>query len=396
MIRDMIQELARSKSADIVAVRRYLHQHPELSFHEEHTSQYIQEYLTRIGVRFTTGWAGHGVVGMIEGRHPDRGVVALRADMDALPIQEENDVPYKSLHDGVMHACGHDVHTASLLGAAAILHELRGKFNGTIKLIFQPAEEKLPGGASLMIREGVLKDPEPAAILGQHVHPQLPAGSVGFRAGQAMGSSDEINLRVIGKGGHGAMPHLTIDPVAISAQLITALQLIVSRVSDPVTPSVLTFGSIHSDGGSFNVIPGSVSLAGTFRTFDEQWRTTAHEKIRRIAQEMAAGFGATCEVHIEKGYPSLTNHAELTSRCMASARAYLGADNVHEIPARLTSEDFAYYTQHLPGCFYRLGVANAAKGITAPVHTPQFDIDESALVVGSGLMAWLAVSEIGS
>jgi amidohydrolase len=369
--------------------------HPELSFKEEQTSLYVQEFLKGLGVSFTTGWAGYGIVGIIEGQHPDRAVVALRADMDALPIQEENTVPYKSVHPGVMHACGHDVHTASLLGAASILQEIRSQFTGTVKLIFQPAEEKLPGGASIMIEEGVLKSPQPKTILGQHVHPQLPAGTVGFRSGQAMGSSDEITLKIIGKGGHGAMPHLAIDPVAIAAQVITALQQVASRSADPIMPSVLTFGSVHSDGGAFNVIPESVTLAGTFRTFDETWRQQAHTRITSIASDICSGFGAKCEIHIEKGYPSLTNHPEFTARCQANAVEYLGKASVVDIPSRLTSEDFAYYTQHLPGCFYRLGVANPDKGITSPVHSPYFDIDESALTIGAGLMAWLAVSELG-
>lgn len=369
--------------------------HPELSFHEEETSRYIQDILKHLRIPYTTNWGGgHGVVGMLECQKPDSGVIALRADMDALPITELNDVPYKSMNQGVMHACGHDVHTASLLGAVTILAELRSQINGTIKLIFQPAEEKLPGGASLMIAGGVLQDPIPHGILGQHVHPQLPVGSVGFRSGQAMASSDEITIRIKGKGGHGAMPQLVVDPIMISAQVISALQSVVSRTSDPLMPSVLTFGKINSDGGAFNVIPDSVTILGTFRTFDEDWRHSAHERVRTISQGVATSLGGSAEVDIQIGYPVLINDYPLTTRCLDAAREYLGVSQVQEIPQRLTSEDFAYYTHRVPGCFYRLGVANPGKGISSPVHTPTFDIDEKALEIGSGLMAWLAISEL--
>lgn len=394
MLPGTVKELAKKYHSQVVAMRRHLHMHPELSFQEEETSRYIQDILRHLRIPFTTNWAGHGVVGILEGQKPDSGVIALRADMDALPITELNDVPYKSMNHGVMHACGHDVHTASLLGAVTILSELRTQINGTLKLIFQPAEEKLPGGASLMIESGVLKDPVPHGILGQHVHPQLPVGSVGFRSGQAMASSDEITLRIKGKGGHGAMPHFTIDPIMIAAQVISALQSVVSRASDPLVPSVLTFGKINSEGGAFNVIPESVIILGTFRTFDEDWRRSAHEKIRTIAQGVATSMGGSAEVDIQIGYPVLINDQALTICCVDAAREYLGNAQVQEIPQRLTSEDFAYYTHQVPGSFYRLGVANPGKGITSAVHTPTFDIDEKALEVGSGLMAWLAISAL--
>jgi amidohydrolase len=275
-----------------------------------------------------------------------------------------------------------------------ILSEIRTRIHGTIKFIFQPAEEKLPGGASLMISEGVLTNPDPKSIIGQHVHPQLPAGTVGFRSGQFMASSDEIMLCIRGRGGHAASPHQTTDPVLISAHVITALQSVVSRSSDPMMPSVLTFGKILSDGGAFNIIPDAVTISGTFRTFDEAWRLLAHEKIRSIAQGIAGGLGGSAEVDIQTGYPVLMNDAELTARCIEAARDYMGVTQVHDLGPRLTSEDFGYYTHRVPGCFYRLGVSNQAKGIVSAVHTPTFDIDEKALETGAGLMAWLSVSEL--
>lgn len=394
MQKAIVRSLADKYTAKVIDIRRNLHMYPELSFQEARTSSVIQEILTMHHIPFTTGWAGHGVVGILECKNPRKANLALRADMDALPIQENNDVPYKSCTPGVMHACGHDVHTASLLGVAMILAELRQQIQGTIKFIFQPAEEKLPGGASMMIAEGVLSNPLPTGILGQHVHPQLPVGEVGFISGQAMASSDEITIRIIGKGGHGAMPHQAIDPVLIAAQVITALQSVASRSSDPTIPSVLTFGKIHSEGGAFNVIPDVVVMQGTFRTFDEQWRKNAHGKIRAIAESVTSGFGGVCEVRIDTGYPVLINDELLTRRCKTAAIAYLGSTHVHDIPARLTSEDFAHYTHQIPGCFYRLGVSNTEKGLLSPVHTPTFDIDEEALTIGAGLMAWLAIAEL--
>ncbi len=395
MLRDVIQGLAKKYHGQVVEMRRHLHMHPELSFKEEQTSKYVQATLKRLGIPFTSEWAGHGVVAILECQKPDQDVIALRADLDALPIMEKNEVPYKSQNPGVMHACGHDVHTSSLLGVAMILSEIRSQINGTIKFIFQPAEERLPGGASMMISDGVLRDPAPTAILGQHVHPQLPVGTVGFRIGQAMASSDEITIRIKGNGGHGAMPHLAIDPVLISAHVISALQSVVSRASDPTIPTVLSFGMINSEGGAFNVIPDSVVILGTFRTFDETWRLAAHEKIKAIAQGVTSGMGGTCDVDIQKGYPVLINNEELTLRCREAAREYLGITQVYDIPQRLTSEDFAHYTHHIPGCFYRLGVANQSRGIVSAVHTPTFNIDEDALETSTGLMAWLTVSRLG-
>lgn len=394
MLKERIKALAQQYFEGVVDIRRHLHQHPELSFAEVETGKFIAQKLSEFGIPHEHGIAENGVVGLIKGKNPGSRIVALRADMDALPILEANDVPYKSQNEGVMHACGHDVHTASLLGAAKILHELREKFSGTIKLIFQPGEEKAPGGASIMIKEGVLENPKPASIFGQHVHPPLEVGKVGFRSGQYMASADELYVTVIGKGGHGAMPHKAVDPVLIASHIVVALQQIVSRHIDPTIPAVLTFGKINSTGGATNVIPDEVKLVGTFRTMDETWRFAAHDRMKQLATAIAEGMGGSCDVHIEVGYPVLLNDEALTARSRQAAEEFLGAENVVDLPIRLTAEDFAYYSQQMPACFYRLGTGNSTKGITSPVHTTTFDIDERALEIGMGLMAWLGVKEL--
>jgi len=391
-----IQRLANRHHPDTVAIRRHLHQNPELSYEEELTGRFIAERLADWGIAHTHGIAQNGVVALIRGEKKGEGVVALRADMDALPIQEANEVPYKSRKEGVMHACGHDVHTASLLGASRILQEVRASFGGTVKLLFQPAEEKLPGGASLMIKEGALENPRPEAIFGQHVHPPLEVGKIGLRPGPYMASADELYLTVKGRGGHAALPHQTVDPVLISAHLLTALQQIVSRNANPNTPSVLSFGHIQSEGGATNVIPNAVHLKGTFRTFDEEWRFEAHKRMQQLANQLAEGMGGKAELHIEVGYPALQNNEPLTRKARQWAVAYLGASQVVDLPIRMTAEDFAYYSQVMPACFYRLGTGNAARGITSPIHTNTFDVDEGSLEVGSGLMAWMALSRLAS
>ncbi|MCB9299199.1 MAG: amidohydrolase [Lewinellaceae bacterium] len=394
MLKDKIQQLAKAYHQDVIGIRRHIHQNPELSFQEVETGKYIAAKLTEFGIPHQHGVAETGVVGLIQGRNGSDKVVALRADIDALPIEEANEVPYKSSKPGVMHACGHDVHTASLLGAARILNDLRHEFDGAIKLIFQPGEELLPGGASIMIKEGVLENPRPASIIGQHVHPPLEAGKVGMRSGSYMASADELYLTVKGRGGHGALPHDCIDPVVISAHIITALQQIVSRNADPHTPSVVTFGYIASKGGATNIIPNEVRLEGTFRTMNEEWRFKAHQLIKKMAESIAEGMGGVCDVVIDVGYPVLVNDDALTQKVRTYAEEYLGPENVVELPPRMTAEDFAYYSQHLPACFYRLGTGNTAKGITSPIHTNTFDIDEQCLEQSIGLMAWLAVKEL--
>lgn len=391
-MRDTILKKAEQFHTEVTGFRRHLHMNPELSYVEYNTGKYISEQLRAWGIEHQHGVAGTGVVALVKGKNPKKKVTALRADIDALPIQEANDVPYKSQKEGIMHACGHDVHTASLLGACRILHEMRDQFEGTVKCIFQPGEEKLPGGASIMIKEGVLKNPAPSAIFGQHVHPPLHVGKVGFKAGRYMASADELYLTIKGRGGHGALPQNCIDPVVITAQIITALQQIVSRYGNPTIPSVLTFGKINSTGGATNIIPNEVKLEGTFRTMDEKWRKEAHHRMTKIAKSIAKGMGGACEVHIPKGYPSLFNNEPLTNNAIELAEGFLGKNKVERLPIRMTAEDFSFYGQKIPACFYRLGTGNPARGITAPVHNHHFDIDEDALVVGMGLMAYLALT----
>jgi amidohydrolase len=393
-MKEKIKELASVYHSVAVEERRHLHRYPELSFKEVQTAAFIAQKLSETGVEYTTNVADTGLVALIKGKSPGKRTIALRADIDALPIIEANEVPYKSQNPGVMHACGHDVHTASLLGTIRILHALRHEFEGTIKCLFQPGEELLPGGASLMIKAGVLKNPAPAHIFGQHVHPPLPAGTVGFRPGIYMASTDELYVTVKGRGGHGAMPHECIDPVVITAQIITALQQLVSRYCDPAMPSVLTFGKINSVGGATNIIPNEVKLEGTFRTMDEKWRKEAHKRMRKIAVSIAHGMGGACEFHIDHGYPVLYNDIDLTKKAKKWAVDFLGKSSVTDLPIRMTAEDFAYYSQQLPACFYRLGTGNKAKGIQSALHTDTFDIDEAALETGMGLMAWMAVRSL--
>lgn len=394
-MKEQIQELAQRYHAEVVANRRHLHANPELSFQEVKTGQFVAAQLAAMGVEHQHGIADNGVVALIKGKNPRKRVVALRGDMDALPIREANNVPYKSQNEGVMHACGHDVHTSSLLGTVKVLHALREKFEGTIKCIFQPGEEKLPGGASIMIKEGVLLNPKPRSIFGQHVHPPLRAGMVGFCPGIYMASADEIYVTVKGRGGHGAMPQECIDPVMITAQILVALQQIVSRYGDPGIPSVLTFGKMNTTGGATNIIPNEVKLEGTFRTMNEKWRSDAHRRMKKMAESIAKSMGGACDFYIMKGYPVLHNNEILTARTKKWAIEFLGKDKVADLPKRMTAEDFAYFSQAMPACFYRLGTGNPERGITSPIHTDTFDIDESALETGVGLMAWLAVQELG-
>ena len=392
-IQAKIKQLAKAHAAEVVSNRRYLHSNPELSFQEFNTAKFVANRLKAIGLQPQEGVANTGVVVLIEGQNPESRVVGLRADMDALPIVEANDVPYKSQTPGVMHACGHDAHTASLLGTAHILQQLRHEFEGTVKLVFQPGEEKIPGGASLMIKEGVLENPALSSMLGQHVAPNIPVGKIGFREGMYMASTDELYLRVIGKGGHGAMPDTLTDPILMASHIIVGLQQVISRNRKPANPSVLSFGKVIANGAT-NVIPNEVYIEGTFRCMDEEWREEGARRITKLAEGMAEAMGGRCEVEVRKGYPYLKNHPELTRRSKAAAVAYMGAENVIDLDLWLAGEDFAFYSQMVDSCFYRLGTRNEARGIVSGVHTPTFDIDETALEIGPGLMSWLAVQEL--
>jgi hippurate hydrolase len=390
MIQQQIKQLAHQYADEFITIRRHLHAYPELSYQEFETSAFIQKKLSEWNIPFTT-MAGTGVVALLKGKEPNSRIMALRADIDALPIQEENIVSYRSLKEGVMHACGHDVHTTCLLGAIKILNELKEEWKGTVKCIFQPGEEKNPGGASLMIREGVLENPKPFGIVALHVHPELPVGKLSFRKGKVMASADEIYITIRSKGGHAAAPHTTADTIYIASQLIVSLQQIISRNKNPFIPSVLSICSFQG-GHTTNVLPNEVKLMGTFRAMDEEWRQKAHELITDQTIGLTTSLGAEAQVHIDVGYPCVQNDELLTNKAIQLAGVFLNTNNISETELRMGAEDFGYYTQKIPGCFFRLGVRNEEKGIIHGVHTSKFNIDESAIEIGAGIMAYLGAS----
>jgi amidohydrolase len=374
MLKERIQELAKLYSEEFINVRHHIHANPELSYKEFETSKFVQQKLQGWNIPFEVK-ATTGVVGLIKGKNPGKKIIALRADMDALPITEANDVPYRSLHEGVMHACGHDVHTTCLLGAAKILSELKEEWEGTVKLIFQPGEEKNPGGASLMIKDGVLEDPKPEKIFALHVHPGMEVGQLSFRGGMIMASADELYITIKAKGGHAAAPHLTPDTILIASHLIISLQQIVSRNNDPFNPSVLSITAFNG-GNTTNVIPSK-----------------AHELIKKQTHQLVEAMGAEADILVDVGYPFVLNDEVLNTASRKKAEDYMGAANVSETELRMGAEDFAYYSQKMPACFFRLGAGNKEKGITSGVHTPTFNIDERAIEVGMGMMAWLGADQ---
>ena len=390
MLREKIQELAKKYADEFIAVRHHLHATPELSYQEFETSKFVQQKLQEWSIPFEIK-AITGVVGLIKGKNPDKKIIALRGDMDALPITEENDVPYKSKNHGVMHACGHDVHTTCLLGAAKILNELKNEWEGTVKLIFQPGEEKNPGGASLMIKDGVLENPKPEKIFALHVHPGMEVGQYSFRGGMIMASADEIYITIKAKGGHAASPHLTADTILIASHLVVSLQQIVSRNNNPFNPSVLSITAFNG-GNTTNVIPSEVKLMGTFRAMNEEWRFKAHELIKTQTMELAKMMGAEATIKIDVGYPFVLNDEQLNIEARKNAELYAGTSNVFETELRMGAEDFAYYSHQIPACFFRLGAGNKQKGINSGVHTPIFNIDEAAIEQGMGMMAWLGIA----
>jgi len=387
MLKEKIQQLAKQYAAEFIDVRHHIHAHPELSYKEFETSKFVQQKLQGWNIPFEV-IATTGVVGLIKGKNPEKKIIALRADMDALPITETNEVPYKSLHEGVMHACGHDVHTTCLLGAAKILNELKDEWEGTVKLIFQPGEEKNPGGASLMIKDGVLENPKPEKIFALHVHPGMEVGQLSFRGGMIMASADELYITIKGKGGHAAAPHLTADTILIASHLIISLQQIISRNNNPFNPSVLSITSFNG-GNTTNVIPNEVKLMGTFRAMNEEWRFKAHELIKAQTIALVKAMGAQADILIDVGYPFVLNDEALNAAARKKAEDYMGADNVSETELRMGAEDFGYYSHQMPACFFRLGAGNKVKGISSGVHTPTFNIDERAIEVGMGMMAFL-------
>lgn len=386
----IIKELAKNYKEEFIGIRRHLHANPELSYKEFETSAFVQNKLKEYGIAPRV-IATTGVTAIIEGKNPGKRIIALRADMDALPIEEKSVQPYVSKNKGVMHACGHDVHSTCLLGASKILIETRSQWEGTVKLVFQPGEEKNPGGASYMIRDGVLENPTPQKMIALHVNPALEVGEFSFREGMAMASADEIYITIKAKGGHAAAPQYTADPILIASHIIISLQQIISRNNVPTNPSVLSITAIHG-GNTTNVIPAEVKLMGTFRAMDETWRFDAHQRIKKMTEQIALSMGAVAEVNIDVGYPFVFNDPELTRQAYKLAEQFAGKENVSETELRMGAEDFAYYSQKVPATFFRLGTGNKKKGITAIVHTPVFDIDEDAIEQGMGMMAWLAAS----
>ncbi len=373
---------------EMTAIRRHLHQHPELSFEEHNTSEYIRSLLDGWGIGFEFPFAGTGILATVKGAGEGRRV-AVRADMDALPVTEKSGVEFESTNPGVMHACGHDLHMASLLGAIRVLDQLKAHFNGEFLFVFQPGEEKVPGGAKLMLEEGIFKDRQPDLIIAQHVLPDMETGHVGFKEGPYMASSDEIYITVKGKGGHGALPQQINDPVLMASHILISLQQEINRRSPSETPTVLSFGKVVADG-AVNVIPDQVQLEGTFRTMNERWRKEAHDLIRQIASGIASSMGGSCQVEIRHGYPVLHNNKRLTQMAREKASEFLGAEKVEDMEIRMTAEDFAWFAQSVPGVMYRLGVKGPGKAAVFPLHTAEFRVDESALKTGISLLAYLA------
>lgn len=381
----------RLSANELIDIRRHLHKYPELSFQEVKTAEFVSSVLSKWGVPHEKGMVGTGIVGLLKGENPQKKCIALRADLDALPITEENNVSYKSENVGVMHACGHDVHTTCLLGAIKALHNNKHAWEGSIKFIFQPGEERIPGGAKLMIEAGVLENPKPDKMIGLHVLPQMKTGFIGIKEGMAMASADEIYIRIIGKGGHAALPHLATDVILCSAHLIVSLQQVVSRNANPIIPTVLSFGKIQGNGAT-NVLPESVSLEGTFRTFDENWRGVAHERIKRICDSVAESFEVKIDLEIKRGYPYLINDQHVTSEVKKALRELWGDEQVLEMEARMTAEDFAYYSQHIPACFFRLGTAGKNGEFNQGLHTPTFNVDEESILIGAASLAYAAIT----
>jgi len=390
-LKDRIKSLAQKFSQEIIGIRRHIHKYPEISFQEFRTSEFIASKLNDYDIPFRKGFVKTGIVAQIEGNNSKKKVIALRADIDALPINEQSSLSFKSVNKGIMHACGHDVHTAALIGTGRILKELIDELEGTVLLIFQPGEELVPGGAKLMIEEGALRDPVPDIVIGQHVLPELDTGTFGFREGKYMASNDEIYMTVKGKGGHAAIPEQTTDTVSIASKIIVVLKEMVDHYNSANTPTLLTFGKIQGKGAT-NVIPDEVKIAGTFRTFNEAWRKRAHLEMKNLAVALAEESGGSCDFKVVQGYPSLVNNEKVTSEARKYTEEFIGKKNVFDLDLRMTSEDFAFYSQVFPSTFYRIGIKNVQKGITSSLHTPTFNVDEEAIIHGMGNLAWLAVS----
>lgn len=387
-LKSAIEKISNEIFDDVVSFRKWIHKHPELSFQEKKTSEFICSILKKNDIRFTKNIGGYGIVAVIEGKKSSSRVIGFRADMDALPIIEENDIDYKSVNHGIMHACGHDVHSSILLGVAIIVNKLKENLIGTIKFIFQPAEEKLPGGASLMIEAGVLKNPDVEKMLALHVFPEMEVGNVGFKSGQYMAACDDMKIEIIGRGGHAALINKTINPITVASELIiNTKQKVENRKNS--SPYVLEFGDFRAFGAS-NVIPEKTLVEGTLRTMDEDFRQEVHEILKSQAIKLENKYKAKCNFNIIKGYPSLFNNEKVTEKCINLSRDILDENSIHELPIRMASEDFSFFSQKCPSTFFRLGVANSEKGIIHSVHTSKFNVDHNSIKIGLNLMSYFA------
>jgi amidohydrolase len=389
----MIRKESEKIFTEIVGHYRYLHQHPELSYKEENTARYITEFLDIEKIPYRRNIGGYGILAWVVGEKEGGGkTAAFVADMDALPVHERNDVPYKSVTDGIMHACGHDSHTASLMGTAKIVNSLRSEFSGTVLFVFQPGEEQSPGGAALMLKDGVFRDFNPDFVIKQHAYVDLPAGMVAFQTGTVMASADEIHIKVKGEGGHGALPHELNDTVLAASNILIALQQVVSRRRNPFQPMTLSFGKFIADGAT-NVIPSEVVLAGSLRCMDESERQKMLGVIPQIIDSVSAAYGCSCEIVMPEGYPCTVSHAAVTEKVRSQAIDFLGEAGVSEYPVRMTAEDFGFFSQQYPCCFYRFGVADRS-GACGKLHSSNFLIDEKALLTASSLFAFIALDSL--
>lgn len=388
-MKERIQRMAREGAAEIIEYRRWLHRHPELSQQEYGTMAFVAEKLKEMGLEPKTGIGRTGVMAMIKGKNPESYCVAMRADYDALPITEDTGLPFASENPGVMHACGHDMHTSSLLGAAKILCQLKEEFEGSVMLIFQPSEEMYPGGAKMMMDDGLFDEVTPDEIYGFHCLPEMECGRVGMRKGKYMASTDELYWTIKGRGGHGATPHMTIDPIVVASHVVVALQQVVSRNASPLMPTVLSFGKMVGEGRT-NIIPDEVKMEGIIRTFDPEWRLEAHNRIRKISEGVAESMGAECDLFIDYGYPPVVNNDDSTQMTHDNAVAYLGEENVDWLDMRMTAEDFAFYAQKIPACYFRVGIHVPGTEVTN-LHRPNLLVNEDSIEVASGFEAYNAI-----
>lgn len=387
-LRQIILDGSEKLQTEVIGLRRHFHRNPELSYNEYKTSSFIEEWLKENGIPYRGGIAGTGIIATVSGTAKGKRVIGVRAEMDALPVDERAENDFSSINKGIMHACGHDAHLAMLMGTGKLLNGMRDKFGGTVLLIFQPGEEKSPGGARLMIESGAFSDPKPDMFIAQHVLPELETGKIGYKPGRYMASCDEIYITVKGKGGHAALTALHTDQIYIASNLVVKLKNTMSeRQSARKIPTVLGIGRISGEGAT-NVIPEKVEIAGTFRTFDEKWRSEALNHIRLVADVIAREFGVNAEVRIAEGYPVLVNDEKITKAAVELSAGLVGEENIETYDIRMSSDDFSFYGALAPSLYYRVGIKKKGAEMKK-LHTPDFDIDEEGLKTGVANMTWL-------